>query len=307
MEYKMLAVVNPASAGKATGKEWPDFERRLRELGFKFDAQYTERKEHAIEITREALKNGYNYIISVGGDGTMNEVLNGFFEEGVQINPDARLAVFSRGTGCDFIKSIGIKKGFDDFVQLLHRDQCKRLDIGIVTYKDYEKGVVSRYFLNISDLGLGGDTTNRINKTAKSLKGFLSFAINAILSILLFRNKHYTISIDDNLVVSERLNSVIVANGRYFGSGMEVAPLAKMDDGIFDIVVLGDLNTFELIKSFPSIYKGQHLKNPKVKVYNGKKVKVSSEPYALLDIDGEQPGMTEAEFEIIPNSINVMV
>ncbi len=307
MGYNIVAIVNPVSAGKATGKEWPGFEQKLREQGYEFHVWYTSRQGHATELTRKALKEGFDFIISVGGDGTMNEVVNGFFEDGRQLNPDAKLAVFSRGTGCDFIKSHGIKKGLDGFLALLSRNNCKKLDVGMVRYQDYTKGQVSRYFLNISDLGLGGDTTNRINKTSKSLKGFLSFAICAITSILLFKNKNYSVVIDDQTTIKERLNSVIVANGRYFGGGMEVAPDAEMDDGLFDVVILGNLSTLELIMSFPSIYKGKHLKNPKVKIYKAKKISVASEPEALIDIDGEQPGTTDAHFEIITQAIKVMV
>ncbi len=304
---KMFVVVNPVSAGKATAKEWPLYEKKLRENGFDFEVKYTEYQEHATEITRKALKEGYDYIVSVGGDGTMNEIVNGFFENNIQINPNARLAVFSRGTGCDFIKSLGIKKGFDDFLEVLKRNTSKTVDVGLTKYVDYKKGQVQRYFVNVSDIGIGGDTTYRVNRSSKALKGFLSFAINALLAILFYKNKQYSINIDDKINMNERLNSVIVANGKYFGGGMQVAPEAKLDDGEFDVVIFGNINTIELLLSFPSIYKGRHLTNPKLKIYKGKHITVKSEPAALLDIDGEQPGTTDVEFTIIPKAINVMV
>ncbi|MDF2840079.1 MAG: uncharacterized protein K0Q99_851, partial [Clostridia bacterium] len=122
MDTKVFFVVNPVSAGKKTVKEWPNFEKQLKEKGYKFDWAFTEYPEHATIITREVLKSGYDLVVSVGGDGTMNEVVNGFFEKDRPINEAAKLAVLSRGTGCDFIRSFGIHKGFDDFIKMMDRN-----------------------------------------------------------------------------------------------------------------------------------------------------------------------------------------
>lgn len=306
-QKKILMIVNPVSAGKQTGKEWPEFERLLKGNSINFDVKYTEYRGHATEITRKALENGYDLIVSVGGDGTMNEVVNGFFDNNTPIDTNACLAVFSRGTGCDFIKTIGIDKGIDAFLKILKTGNIKKLDVGEVRYEDYKKGNNTRYFLNISDLGLGGETTNRINKTAKSFKGFLSFLFNAIISIILYKNKHMEVIVDGKEVYNQRINSVMVANGKFFGGGMMIAPEAKLDDGEFDIVVLEDLSKLELIISFHLIYKGMHFNHPKVKLYKGKSVIVKSKEKVLLDIDGEQPGTTNAQFRIIDKTINVIV
>ena len=307
LQGKVLYVVNPASAGKSTANEWPKFEAALKEEGFEFDAVLTEYPGHAIQLTRDALKNGYVTIVAVGGDGTMNEVLNGFYEDEKPINPDAVLAVFSRGTGCDFIRSIKTDKGIESFAKLIKRQEKRTLDVGKVKYLDYSGQSVVRYFMNVSDLGLGGETTFRVNKASKVLKGFLSFAIGALTTILKYKNKSFYLNIDDQVIIEERLNSVIIANGQYFGGGMHVAPNAKMDDGQFDIIILGNLNKLELIKSFPTIYNGTHLSNKKVKFYSGKKITVKCKEKALIEIDGEQPGTNDAEFEIIPQGIKILI
>jgi len=307
LDTKVFFVVNPASAGKKTTKEWPLFEKQLKEKGYRFDWAFTEYPEHATLITREVLKSGYELVVSVGGDGTMNEVVNGFFENGKSINQDARLAVFSRGTGCDFIRAFGIKKGFDDFVRLLENNNIQRLDVGKATYVNVLGQTVSKLFLNISDVGLGGETTKRVNKTKKHLKGFLAFLIGAMLTIIKYRNKKISLEIDGNVVRDERTNSVIVANAKYFGGGMYISPNSEPNDGLLDIIVIGDFTTFELIRDFHLIYKGEHLTHPKVYHYKGKQVKIFSEPAALLELDGEQPGTTPAEFEIIPQAINVLI
>lgn len=307
MYTKAFFVVNPVSAGKKTIKEWPVFEKQLRDSGYAFDWTYTEYPEHASMITREVLKSGYDLVVSVGGDGTMNEVINGFFENGSPINKEAKLAVFSRGTGCDFIRSFGIKKGFDEFLKILERNKIQELDVGMVRFCTESGQNLSRYFLNISDVGLGGETSRRVNKTKKHLKGFLAFLIGAMLTILKYRNKHIVLEIDGQAVRNEKTNSVIVANAKYFGGGMLISPESVPSDGILDIIVIGDFNTFELIRDFHLIYNGKHLTHPKVFHYKGKKIKVTSEPAALLEVDGEQPGITTAEFDIVPNAVKVLV
>ena len=307
LDTKIFFIVNPVSAGNKTLKEWPVFEVNLKEKGFKFEWIYTEYPEHATVIAREAIKSGYNLIVSVGGDGTLNEILNGFFENGNIINEEVKLAVFARGTGCDFIKSFGINKGFEDFVKILEKNEFQKLDVGKVNFLHYSGEVVSKYFLNISDVGLGGETTRRVNKTKKHLKGFLAFLIGAMLTILKYRNKTIKLEIDGNVIKNEKINSVIVANAKYFGGGMYISPNSEVNDGLLDIIIIGDFNTLELIKNFHLIYNGKHLRHEKISHYKAKKVKITSEPIALLEFDGEQQGTTPAEFEIIKQAVKVLL
>ena len=158
-----------------------------------------------------------------------------------------------------------------------------------------------------SDVGLGGETTRRVNKTKKHLKGFLAFLIGAMLTILKYRNKTIRLEIDGKLVLNERINSVIVANAKYFGGGMYISPNSEVNDGLLDIIVIGDFKTLELIRDFHLIYNGKHLTHQKIRHYKGKKVKVTSEPMALLEFDGEQQGTTPAEFEIISQAVQVLI
>jgi diacylglycerol kinase (ATP) len=307
LDTKIFFIVNPVSAGKKTLKEWPSFEKHLKENGYKFDWIFTEYPEHATIITREVIKSGYNLVVSVGGDGTMNEVLNGFFENGNIINSDAKLAVFARGTGCDFIRSFGIKRGFENFVKVLEKNEVQKLDVGKVSFLHTSGQSVTKYFLNISDVGLGGETTRRVNKTKKHLKGFLAFLIGAMLTILKYRNKTIKLEIDGEVVKNERINSVIVANAKYFGGGMYISPNSEVNDGLLDIIVIGDFKTLELIRDFHLIYNGKHLTHQKICHYKAKKVKITSEPVALLEFDGEQQGTTPAEFEIIHQAVKVLI
>ncbi|HYF82806.1 MAG TPA: diacylglycerol kinase family protein [Clostridia bacterium] len=304
---KIFIIVNPVSSNKVTAKEWPQFEKVLLGSGYEFEAALTERPGHATELTRQALNAGYKTIMSVGGDGTMNEVVNGFFEGGKLMYEDSRLVVFSRGTGCDFIKTLGIKKGIEELLLTLERNEARKIDVGRVDFIDTVGKTVTRYFMNVADIGLGAETANRVNKHSKLLKGFLSFMLGAVSTIILYKNKNFEVVIDDKTVLKARMNSVIIANGKYFGGGMKVAPEALVDDGVFDIITLGDLSKLELIKSFPLIYEGKHLSHPKVKMYRGSKVKVRSNGEGLIEVDGEIPGSDDAEFELLPKVLNILV
>lgn len=304
---KMFVIVNPVSANGTTAREWPQFERILLYSGYEFETAFTERPGHAAELARQALKAGFRTIMSVGGDGTMNEVVNGFFEGGKPISEDARLVIFSRGTGCDFIKTLGIKKGIEDLLKILDRNETKKVDVGCVNFFDSTGSVVTRYFMNIADIGMGAETANRVNKNSKRLKGFLSFLLGAVSTIILYKNKEFRVLIDDETELCARMNSVIIANGIYFGGGMKVAPEASIDDGAFDIIIVGDFSKPEMIKNFPLIYKGKHLSLSKVRLYKGRKVRVESGGKGLIEVDGEIPGSDDAEFIIMPKAINILV
>jgi len=306
MGKKIYAIVNPVSANGSTGKEWPIFEKAIKASGINLDYIYTEYPMHAKSLAQEALKAGYEIILSVGGDGTMNEVLNGFFHEGELINENASLAIFSRGTGCDTIRTIGIGKNVNSIIEVLKNEKSQSLDVGLAEFIEYGGNKTQRYFLNVSDVGIGGETTYRVNKNSKALKGFLSFLVGALTAMISYTNKDFEITID-NITIKDRLNSIIVANGKYFGGGMKIAPMAEMNDGYFDIIIIGNISKFDFLINFPKIYKGDHMSHPKLMHYKGKEIRVNAKQKALIEVDGEQPGIIEAKFNILPNKIKVLI
>jgi len=304
---KIYIVVNPVSANKTTAREWPLYEKALSDAGFEFDAVLTEYPGHAAELTRKALKLGYKTIMSVGGDGTMNEVVNGFFDNDRLIDENSRLIVFSRGTGCDFIRTLGINKNIEDLLAILKRNREKQIDVGRLSLVSAEGNMSVKYFLNIADIGIGAETADRVNKNSKRLSGFLSFMLGTLSTVVLYKNQNFEVVIDDNIHLNGIMNSVIVANGKYFGGGMMVAPDAVMDDGVFDIIILGNLSKPDIIKSFPLIYKGKHMNHPKLKYYRGSKIKVTSGGKGLIEVDGEIPGRADAVFELMPKAFKILV
>ncbi len=304
---KIYIVVNPVSANKTTAKEWPGYEKALSDAGFEFEAVLTEYPGHAAELTRKAIKLGFKTIMSVGGDGTMNEVANGFFDNGRIIDEDSRLVVFSRGTGCDFVRTLGINKNIEDLLAILERNREKQIDVGRLSLACAEGNMPARYFLNVADIGIGAETANRVNMNSKRFSGFLSFLLGTLSTVVLYKNKNFEVVIDDNIHLNGIMNSVIVANGKYFGGGMMVAPDAVMDDGVFDIIILGNLSKPDIIKSFPLIYKGKHMNHPKLKYYRGSKVKVTIGGKGLIEVDGEIPGRADAVFELMPKALKILI
>jgi YegS/Rv2252/BmrU family lipid kinase len=306
---KIFVVVNPNSANRRTGREWPEISRAIKEVIGDFEVLKTRAPGEATRITREALKSGFRMIVSVGGDGTHNEVVNGFFNlEGgkpVPANPDAVLAVVTKGTGGDFRKSLKIGKDIEPAIQVLKNGKDRLIDAGMLTLTNHQNEKVTRFFINIASFGIGGEVDDRVNRQTKVLGGKLSFLRGAAVATILYKNKHVRISIDGEKKWEGRVYNAAVANGQYFGGGMWVAPEAKLDDGLFDIVVMGDMSFGEILAGGTKIYQGKHLEHPKVQVFRGRVAEAVSEEKVLLDVDGEQPGRIPSVFSIIPKSIRI--
>lgn len=304
----ILAVVNPASANGTTARAWPAISERLTAAGLEHDVEFTKGPGDATLITREALVAGkHETIVSVGGDGTANEVVNGFFDGDRWLGEGRRLGLVCRGTGCDLIRTLGIPKNEDAAVERLRAGTTKRIDLGRVRYTAHSGEEAVRYFINIADLGLGGETVARVNRTTKAFGGFVSFLWGTLATVATYHNKDIELIIDGGHPLKGRMNTVVVANGRFFGGGMEIAPEAVMDDGLFDVIVLGDIGRLELVRSIAKVYSGTHLDHPKISLSRGKEVVVRSPDTVLLDVDGEQPGRGDAVVTIIPARLDVIV
>lgn len=307
MEEKILAIVNPVSANGKTARIWPKHEQYLLDKGVKLDRLYTRYPLHAIGLAREGVCQGYRRIMVVGGDGTANEVVNGLLENGELIAPDLQLIIFSQGTGCDFIRSLGLNKGVDEIYYLIQNGKIKYIDLGKVTYITNQGKEAERYFLNVADLGIGGETVKLVNESSKILGGFLTYLLGALRTILKYENKVMELEVDGRKILNRKINSVMVGNGEYFGGGIWITPGADLEDGKFKIVILGDFNKRELIVNFIKAYRGTHLSHPKVKALNGKDISIASPEKVLLEIDGETVGWLPARFSILSRKLPVLI
>jgi diacylglycerol kinase (ATP) len=300
---KIHFIVNPHSAGGLTGRVWPQIQSAAEQTLGSISASLTERPWQAVELTRAALKSGAELVVSLGGDGTNNEVVNGFFEDRRPINPQANFGVVCSGTGSDFIRTANIPRAYAGALKVLAECKAKPTDVGRMTLRDHQGRDVERYFINIASFGIGGHTDKMVNRTTKIFGGKVSFIVGALRATLSYKNQPVQVSVDDGPPLARTVFNVAVANGRFFGAGMQTAPHAILDDGLFDVVIVGDLTFLEQLKLGRLIYSGAHLAMPKVESLRGKKVVATSDQTVLLDVDGEQPGLLPATFEIMPGAI----
>jgi len=300
---KMYLVINPKSGNGKTKKRW---EKRIKplldEMKIDYDFKFTEYQLHAIEITRDAIKNGNDFIVAVGGDGTFNEVINGFFEHDKLINENCVFGIISSGTGADTIKTLGHPKDLEETINILKNGVIKKVDIGLAKFNNFDGELSSRFFLNIADVGLGGDVVDKVNKTTKIFGGKISFYIGSIRGIIHHKKVKTKLIFDETNEIYEcDLNLAVFAIGKFFGGGMMVAPDAINDDGFFDVVTAQDMGRWRLFRNISKMYSGKHLELPEVKVHSRcRKVKVESKTPIFLDLDGEQVGTTSCEFTIFP-------
>ena len=294
----IYTIVNPVSSNGKTEHRWPDHKEKIIDAGIDLKIKMTHYPGHAVKLTQDALKMGYRTIMAVGGDGTVNEVLNGFYKNGEMINQNAVLLIFSQGTGSDYIRSLNLTKNVYDIIDIYKRYNIRKVDIGKITYLDFDNIERTRYFINTADVGIGGETVEFVNQSSKIMGGLLTYLYGVIRTLIKYENKKMKLKIDDKVVKDDILNSIMISLGKYFAGGMPIAPEAKVDDGIFDITILGNLSKIETVLNLYRAYKGTHIYYKKIDYLKGKKISIESDKRVLIDIDGECAGILPAEFEI---------
>ncbi len=302
------AIVNPVSARGRTGKEWSAIQVILEsELG-RIETFITETHLHATELTRHALKSGAETIIAVGGDGTLNEVVNGFFEHSKPFNRLAKLAVIARGTGADFARSCAFPTTIHEIAQAIKKSSSQPCDVIRMILEPVSGAPRERYFINIADVGIGGLVVDIVNKSMKFLGGTISFFLAGLRATLVqYKNAPLRIELDDEIISENTPHYfVAIANGNYFGGGMHIAPDAKVNDGVFDVVLVGDLTLVEKIKFATKLYRGKVGQLDKIRLFRGTRLKVTSDDGVFIEADGELVGKTDALFEIMPSCINLV-
>jgi len=305
---KPVAIVNPNSANGSTAKQWPRIEALLKDAIGGFDTLFTQAQGDAAFLAIEAAKSNCDLIISVGGDGTSNEVVNGLLSDNAPENKPV-LGIIPRGTGGDFRKTIGIPNVVEEAIKRISEGKQRKVDAGKMTITDHEGKSVTRYFLNITSFGIGGLVDKNVNNSTKALGGKVSFLIGTVKAFIAYKNQRVRLSFDGGPFEEMVINNVAVANGRFFGGGMMVAPQAELDDGLFDVIVMGDLSIAEVLKNGSKVYKGTHMPHPKIRMIRAKTVKaepVDPAEHVLMDVDGEAPGRLPASFEIIPAALTII-
>ena len=264
---EILFIINPASARGATLRVWPDARKRIAALGVDFDEHVTTRAGEATDAARDALNAGTTRIVVVGGDGTLNEVVNGYFDDaGLPINGGASIGLLPSGTGSDFRRSLGVTNRSDS-LRTIVETKTRLIDVACANFKDRNGAGASRFFINVASFGLGGDVSSLVNRWREILPRWIGgrarFATAAIASLGRYKNKAVSLRVDER-EVKINSNLIVVANGRFAGGGMMLAPHSEIDDGLLDVIVTDGASRWDVIKELPRIQRGAHMKNPKV-------------------------------------------
>ncbi len=300
-----LVIVNP-NAGNGKGKkDWERISLLLCREGLNFNAGFTKSRGHAIIISADGIAEGYRKIIVVGGDGTLNEALNGAYFQKICHPSDITLALIPVGTGNDWGKMFGIPLVYEGAVEVIKRGKTLLHDVGVVTYHEGDEKH-TRYFLNIAGLGFEAVVVQKTNlQKEKRKSNRMIYFYNLIRNLISYKNIEARLNIEGRTYI-RRIFSVNVGNGRYCGGGMRQTPDALPDDGFLDITVIRDIGRLEVIKSLKILYDGTILSHPKVDGYRTKSLKVESDKLLFIEADGESLGHTPAEFSIIPSGIKII-
>jgi YegS/Rv2252/BmrU family lipid kinase len=300
-----LVIVNP-NAGNGKGKkDWATIASLLNKHNIQFNVKFTERKGHAILFTIEGINEGFRKIITVGGDGTLNEVVNGVFLN-KEISPDKiALALIPVGTGNDWGRMFGIPLDYEEAIRIISRNKMMLHDVGLISFFN-ESGKQERYFINIAGLGFESVVVQRTNyQKDRGRNGKLLYLYNLLMSLLSYKNINADVIIDGEKIKAN-VFSLNVGNGRYCGGGMRQTPNALPDDGLLDVTIINGMGKFEIIRNLKILYDGTILNHPKIDGYRCKNIKVSSDSVIYTEADGESLGHTPAEFNIIPSGINIV-
>jgi YegS/Rv2252/BmrU family lipid kinase len=308
-----LIIVNPESAGGATRKNWPKIASDLRTYFGAFTVIFTEGPGAGVSLAAEAARNGAKLIIGCGGDGTISEVANGILISG----RDVELGILPSGTGGDFRRTLGIPAQARRAARVLREGRTRRIDVGRVTFLDNSSAEAVRYFLGVASFGISTAVIERVKEgrpnwlpesSTEWFSGRISFGASMLQTAVRSTVTRVVVQLDDSPERHLAVANLCIANARYFGGGMKIAPDAKLTDGKFDVVSIGDLGALKIVASAPRVYLGSHMSMPEVSHALAKKVVVRAADgisEVRLEVDGELPGRLPATFHVIPEVLRV--
>jgi YegS/Rv2252/BmrU family lipid kinase len=301
-----LVIINPNAGRRKGQKDWTRISGLLHEAGIHYKAVFTQAQRHAIDITVSHIENGYKKLIVVGGDGTMNEVVNGIFLQKRFPTSDISLGMITVGTGNDWGRMFNIPRGYREAISTIKINNSFVQDAGVVNYFHGEQQNC-RYFVNIAGIGFDALVVSKTNKLKKDGKsGPFVYLKSIIISLIKYRHTYTKIKIDSHLI-SNNVFNISIGICKYNGGGMMQLPDAVADDGLFDVTVINKISKFDVILNLKRLYNGTITQHPLVETYKGKSIMIDSEPVIHLETDGETLGHSPFTFEIIPRSIRVVV
>jgi diacylglycerol kinase (ATP) len=299
-------ILNPASRGGKTRAKGAEILRLIEhQLGDALSLHITQSRLDATHSAAEAIRQGCELIVTIGGDGTIQEVVNGFFSNGHLINPDCRLGIINCGTGHGFAQSLALPRSIESQVELLSRGRCRPVDLGRVRYQNERGKTCYRYFVNECQLGIGASVVERVQGNQKRLGGSIAFGLGVVQTVFRHKSQSMTLILDEKETITGSLTGVVVANGAFTGGGMNLAPTARIDDGTLKVLVMYDLSLAQRLLNFPKIYFGTHLSSSLFGYHEARSLKICSEETVFVEADGETLGTTPCSVDIIPSAVKV--
>lgn len=298
-------VVNPASGGGRNGRAWPALARRLAGAGIAFTAVMTERRGDGTALACAALRAGATTVVAVGGDGTANEVINGFFADGQPINPAARFGLIAGGTGNDLARDLGLA-GDAAYAALGPASGTGHVDLLHVRYTVADGCWEERYALQGLFMAVVAEgAAVALPPRVKRVGGGAAYMLGGAVAVMRHRPTRITYRLDDDAPRSARINGGVIANAAFIGGGLEIAPGARMDDGVADIVMVRAIGRLRLMRLMPRLRTGTHLAHPAVSRHAARHIRLEAEDAVLLAIDGEPVGWAPAEASVHPRALPI--
>ncbi len=305
MPRRTLVIVNPSSGNGRTGRRWSKVEAALRDRLGPFEVELTKGPRDAERIAREGVRSGVERLIVAGGDGTLSEVVSGLL--GADLGGFAEIAPLPLGTGGDFIRNLDLPRDLEAAVAALETGTARRADAARVHFRTVSGEETSVHFLNVTSFGISGEVIDRVNRGSKFLGGGISYLVGTIRGAARYRPQPVRLRVDGEVVHEAPLVMAAVANGCWFGGGMKVAPEARIDDGLLDVVVTRAAPMSQLVAHLPRIYSGRHLESPEVSCFRGRVIEAESlAEDVLLEIDGESLGRLPLRIEVLPGAVALL-
>lgn len=301
----IAVIVNPKAANGRTARVWPELRVQLEAALGPVEVSDTRAPDDATELARAALRAGCRTVIAVGGDGTISEVVNGFFDAESRVPYDAALGIIPQGTSSDFRRVVSIPLKAKEAVEVIRRGWRRRIDVARVRFATHAGTPGQRYCVNIMSFGMGGRVALRANRSSKRLGARLSFQLITALTTLGFRGNTVALALDGRPLGEMKISNIAVGNGQYHGGGMWVCPRAAVDDGLLDITVIRYLSPLEVFRNFPLLYGGRIYEHPKIEFHRAARLEASSPEETLIEVDGEALGRLPLEVSVLPRALAV--
>ena len=306
---KWLVIVNPNAGSRKGEKDWPKIKELLNNKGFLFESVFTKNRNHAIKLTASMITEGYRKIIVIGGDGTMNEVVNGIFNQQACSPDDIVVGMISVGTGNDWGRMYKIPKKYKKAIKVIKKGHLFTQDVGYITYHDSE-GQHERYFINVSGMGYDALVAQKANHMKDKGRGnSFSYLLNIFTGLYQYKYTHFQIELDGKKVFNGRVLSMNLGICKYNGGGLMQVPNAISDDGMLDVTVIKATSKFNIIKHVAKLYDGSFIKLKFVNTYRGKECRIISKPQGsvFLEADGESLGHSPLTFSVKQKALSFII